>query len=100
MRKLKLNLNELAVDSFEATPFTAGAGTVHAYVTYLNCTPNCESVRICDPTVVGTDLFDDSCNLECTGSCGYTNCAGNCTYGQTNGETCACATAITCAPNC
>lgn len=95
MKKLSLKVESLAVESFEAGAAAYPVGTVQgrAY------TPGCDSIQICKLTVVGSDE-GVTCQLECTGSCGYTYCAGDCTHGQTNGATCACATAISCPGDC
>jgi len=84
MKKLKLELDALRVETFDAGAAAPRAGTVRA----LAYTPSCDSIIECKLTVVET--WDVTCNLECTGSCGYTYCAGDCTHGQTSGQTCAC----------
>ena len=93
MEKLRLDLDRLVVESFDAGG-TLSRGTVQG----LAYTPCCDSIEQCKMTVVGTDV-GITCQLECTGSCGFTYCVADCTHGQTNGQTCGCATAVTCAPN-
>jgi hypothetical protein len=95
MKKLKLEIDALKVDSFDAGSAVPGVGTVRALG---QTSPGCPSQQICPFTVQNDSIFDGSCNLECTGSCGATNCAGDCTHGQTNGATCPCG--MTLAPDC
>lgn len=76
MKKLKLDPEALAVESFAATAVPADVGTVRG----LAYTPACDSLEECKLTVVGTD--DPSCALWCTGSCQNSDCA--------NAQTCTC----------
>jgi len=101
MRKLKLDLDLLAVESFDTLlPGDAGRGTVEAFsfqCLSFNCLPThgptcaascasceftCETCRSCDATCA------DSCN--CTAYCSGYTCGGSC-----SGPTC-----DTCATNC
>ena len=64
MRKMKLDLDVLAVESFEMTADgTVKTGTVHGNA----ATPLCSKFTVC--------AGGDTCQLSCTGSC-YTglNC--------------------------
>lgn len=85
-KKLRLNLDDLTVDSFAAVPmFGANArGTVHGYQSDLdtNCAAGvCNTANPCQTGECGTNY------TECWGSCGsYT--AGLCTYSETCGTTC------------
>jgi len=97
MKKLKLEIDALKVESFEAGAALERGGTVRGHGPV---TPLCDSVRVCAPKEGGGDsAFYGTCDLECTGSCGLTYCPGDCTHGQTLGATCACATYATCAPD-
>jgi hypothetical protein len=87
MHKLKLDLDQLTVDSFDTNPSeSAPRGTVQAfgptridptcYVTCASCIMSC-----------------NTCDLSCGYTCGYT-----CGCGATGGYTCAdpsCATCLT-----
>jgi len=68
--KLKLNLDQLAVDSFDTTRSTAKAGTVFGEqcTCYTNCT--CPGCPTCDASCKGT--CDASCNGTCNASCNGT----------------------------
>lgn len=64
MKKLKLELDALSVESFEADAREGRIGTVAAYDFTLQCG--------------GTDLCTVSCNGTCDASCGGISCAGTC----------------------
>jgi hypothetical protein len=86
--KLKLNLDQLSVDSFDTTKPAAKAGTVFGEqcTCYTNCT--CPGCYTCDASCNGT------CDASCNGTCDA-SCNGTC-Y-----ETCACGTRYdTCRFNC
>ncbi|MET0396458.1 MAG: pinensin family lanthipeptide [Longimicrobiaceae bacterium] len=77
MRKLKLDLDDLEVESFVTTPAVAKGGTVLGYATRIACG-------------VETVDFPQSCDGVCTSyyctdeySCAYTGC-GDCTQVPTN----------------
>ncbi|HEX8693238.1 MAG TPA: hypothetical protein VF746_12500 [Longimicrobium sp.] len=97
MKKLKLDIDALKVDTFEASVTLPQLGTVHGLVAHTS-PDGCGSLDGCPMTVVGSEP-GVTCQLECTGSCGYTYCAFDCPHGQSNGDTCACASAVTCAPD-
>ena len=101
--KLKLNLDQLTVDSFNTSGAEKPKGTVFGEqcTCYTNCT--CPGCPTCDASCNGT--CDASCNGTCDASCnGTCNCAsgntcdlscgatdcgwgytcGNCTALQTN----------------
>ncbi|HKP76871.1 MAG TPA: hypothetical protein VJT67_15180 [Longimicrobiaceae bacterium] len=86
MKKLSLDMEALEVQSFEVGSAPARLGTVQG----MGETAGCDSLRICGPDDPSYVSCEATCDLACTGSCGYTYCAGDCTHGQTNGETCAC----------
>jgi hypothetical protein len=82
MPKLKLSLDTLQVDSFQADPAAAARGTVLG-----------QSV---------TQYADESCFESCNGTCaaagcgsGYASCYGTC-YNSCGGS---CAASCTCPPN-
>lgn len=71
MRKLKLSLEDLQVDSFHATSAASARGTV--------------------PGHNWTQYADESCFESCNGSCNHTcpaSCYGGCGSGATCGGTC------------
>ena len=71
MRKLKLSLESLQVDSFHATDAASARGTV--------------------PGHIWTQYADESCFQSCNGSCNTCNsCYGGCGSGATCGATCGC----------
>jgi hypothetical protein len=86
MKKLKLDLDALEVDSFDPAPVEAGEGTVHAEQLTL---PGCKL-----PSLVHTCL---SCPTNCVtcrhtcftchATCNYLSCLGTC-YGRTCQYTC------------
>jgi hypothetical protein len=60
MKKLKLGIDALKVESFEASGAQDGAGTVQG----LACTPLCNTVRICapnDPSYDPCPVYSDLC---------------------------------------
>lgn len=73
MRKLKLSLDDLQVDSFHATSGSSTRGTV--------------------PGHSWTQYADESCFQSCNGSCNQTcpaSCYGGCGSGATCGASCGC----------
>ena len=102
MKKFKLQLDDLRIDSFSTTPAQAPKGTVFGEqcTCYTNCT--CPGFPTCDASCNGT--CDASCNGTCDGTCDCTgdtmdqSCAGTCgdgcgytepgyaTYGGNNAE--------------
>jgi hypothetical protein len=90
MRKLKLQIDALAVESFDTETTPPAAGTVEGRA----WTPGCDSIRICKP--------DDPSYDPCTGDTGELACTGSCQYSACyNGQTCTCPSSpTTCAPDC
>lgn len=98
MRKLVLNLDSLAVQSFDTTPAGEGArGTVqgrgmgvHEPASHPDCpSPLCVDTPLasCDGSCGRQTYCYESCNGTCE-SCGYT-CAASCgTCGDTCPESC------------
>ncbi len=92
MHKLKLNLEDLSVESFATTPEARHeGGTVFGQqcTCYTQCT--CPGCPTCDASCNGTcggtcgGTCDASCNGTCDGSCDY-SCGDTC-Y-ETCGYTC------------
>lgn len=99
MKKFRLELDDLRIDSFSTTPAQTPKGTVFGEqcTCYTNCT--CPGCPTCDASCNGT--CDASCNgtcdtaccggetdFSCFGSCdgcAYTE-AGYATYGDVNQE--------------
>jgi hypothetical protein len=83
MRKLKLSLDTLQVESFHATVNESARGTVpgHGWTEYAD--------ESCFGTCVGNCTRDGSCNNTCNASC-YGTCAGTCVT---------CANTCDCPPN-
>ena len=83
MNKLKLNLDDLAIDSFQATPETGVRGTALGYATlHFNCTGPSD----CGSCFTTTDASGDrSCEINCTMDGGYTcmdwpSCGQDCAF--------------------
>jgi hypothetical protein len=84
MNKLKLDLEDLSVESFATTPEPrAEGGTVFGQqcTCYTQCT--CPGCPTCDASCNGTcgGTCDASCNGTCGGTCGatcYASCYGTC----------------------
>lgn len=74
MRKLKLEIDALEVESFEASDAQADAGTVQG----LGLTPACNTERICAPT----DPSYDPCPVTST-QCGSDQTWTVCTCADT-----------------
>ena len=91
MKKLKLNLDDLKVESFETVPESLAAkGTVkgaddHTVPGYNTCNLTCQGLPTCDygPTCLGTCPSACTCGSGCFGSC--ITCGGNWTCWQTGG---------------
>jgi len=89
MSKMRLHLDDLAVESFETTPQpTPRRGTVDAYATIRQGT--CP-VRYCEPTDAATCYYtcdDATCAATCANTCPNTcaqtcddpSCANTCAY--------------------
>jgi hypothetical protein len=80
MRKLKLDLEELSVESFSTTPEPhREGGTVFGQqcTCYTQCT--CPGCPTCDASCNGTcgGTCDASCNGTCDATCDF-SCAGDC----------------------
>jgi hypothetical protein len=97
MKKFRLELDDLRIDSFSTTPSQTPTGTVFGEqcTCYTNCT--CPGCPTCDASCNGTcaascngtcdatcdcpgDTMDNSCAGTCGDGCGYTE-AGYATFG-------------------
>jgi len=88
MRKLKLDLDQLAVDSFGTEAPERKSGTIFGEqcTCYTQCT--CPGCPTCDATCNGS--CGATCNASCNGTCDY-SCGGTCGYdcgGTINDATC------------
>jgi len=92
MKKFRLELDDLRIDSFSTTPAQAPKGTVFGEqcTCYTNCT--CPGCPTCDRSCNGTCYA--SCNATCDASCNGT-CDATCVDCGTY-ETCG----YTCDPTC
>lgn len=90
MGKLKLDLNELQVETFDTSPEENEArGTVQGH--YVSgepefCTDFTICIEICPLPTRGTCA---SCGNTCGGTCGH-SCGGTCASCNTCGGTCTC----------
>ena len=93
MRKLRLQLEDLRIDSFDTTPAPKEKGTVFGEqcTCYTQCTcpgcPTCANYVTCDASCNGT------CDASCNGTCGA-SCNGTC------GATCDWTCGFTCGASC
>jgi hypothetical protein len=100
MRKVKLDLHDLQVDTFHTSPMESGPGTVEAYLTTHGChiatspgtcnnsldycTCTCQ-LTLCDQTCV------DTCSFTCAGdSCDNTCHTNVCACNLSDFGTCIC----------
>jgi hypothetical protein len=88
MKKLKLDLDDLRVDSFDTTPAAAAGerGTVHGQYpeTYRGCNTDEETCDSCFGSC------GDTCGYSCNGTCGTCaeSCNGTCNTCYTNCGSC------------
>jgi hypothetical protein len=84
MKKFKLELDDLRIDSFSTTPARQEKGTVFGEqcTCYTNCT--CPGCPTCDASCNGT------CNASCNGCGGtdYYSCGGTCDGSCGGGYSC------------
>jgi hypothetical protein len=91
MKKLKLQLDDLQVDTFQTTAPERPKGTVFGEqcTCYTQCTcpgcPTCANYGTCDASCNGT--CDASCNGTCEATCASCNytCEYTCDYAQCGG---------------
>lgn len=75
MNKLKLQLEELRIDSFDTSPAAKSKGTVFGEqcTCWTQCGQNtCPGCPTCDATCNGT--CDGTCDASCNGTCGGYSC--------------------------
>ncbi|MFA8342997.1 MAG: pinensin family lanthipeptide [Rhodothermaceae bacterium] len=84
MKKIKLNIEQLKVESFRTSKSNKQTGTVAGNGTYT-APPNCEQTEAemcepsdyatnCDATCGHTYCNENSCELSCNGTCGGYTC--------------------------
>ena len=80
MRKLRLDLEHLSVESFDTTRAKPGSGTVYGEqcTCYTACT--CPGCPTCDASCNGT--CGDTCAASCGGTCAGATCAERCATGE------------------
>ena len=85
MKKLKLHLEDLLIDSFTTTPAEKPKGTVFGEqcTCYTQCT--CPGCPTCDASCNGTcnASCNGTCDASCNGTCGascYATCGYSCDY--------------------
>ena len=83
MRKLKLDLHDLQVDTFHTSPMESGRGTVEAYLT----TAGCHIATA--PATCNNSLDYCTCDESCGGTCGFTCVGDTCDY-TCHTDICAC----------
>ncbi|WP_420128326.1 hypothetical protein [Longimicrobium sp.] len=90
--KLKLNLGDLAVDSFDTIRPAPKEGTVFGEqcTCYTQCTcpgcPTCANYNTCDGTCGGT-WGENTCAQTCEDTCGNDNTCNLCAYPPTCQQT-------------
>lgn len=89
MNKLKLAIDDLAVDSFDTTSLAKEKGTVVGAQCTCWTVCTCPGCYTCDATCPQT-CDDNTCAVSCNGTCGDTceSCSPSCW--DTCGRTCLC----------
>ena len=64
MKKMRLDMDSLRVDSFTTVAAGGEKGTVRAYVSMLQCTSLCDTVRTCNPANSCANEF--TCAITCS----------------------------------
>jgi hypothetical protein len=96
MRKLKLELHDLRIDSFTTTPMAREKGTVLGEQCTCDTACSCPGCPTCDVSCTdpcGSCTCWASCNGSCVATCGA-SCYGTCDLSCDEGNTCA----ATCGP--
>jgi hypothetical protein len=88
MKKLRLNLDQLTVDSFDTAAAVVQRGTVRGEEqctcpTACNTNCTCPGCPTCDYTACGQESCNGSCFASCNGSCYFTECGGDTVYDHT-----------------
>ncbi len=97
MKKLKLDLDDLEVESFQTTPDAGDSqeGTVYGYLSFgpgNTCDAGCTGNTACRVCTNHTLCGQNTCGAGCTDhtNCGQNTCAGGCTANTNCGQyTCA-----------
>jgi hypothetical protein len=78
MAKLRLNLDQLDVDSFDTSASATAKGTVFGEqcTCYTNCT--CPGCPTCNHTQCGQQTCENTCDDSCWGSCDDYSCWDTC----------------------
>lgn len=89
MRKLKLQLEDLMVDSFTTEPTRREKGTIFGEQCTCHTACTCPGCPTCDVSCNGTcgGTCNAACNGTCDGSCGGT-CDWACNHTNSEGDTC------------
>jgi hypothetical protein len=96
MAKLKLQLEDLMIDSFDTTPVEKAKGTVFGEqcTCWTQCGQNtCPGCPTCNASCNGTcdaSACNGTCDASCNGTCGGYSCAYTCdwTCEYTCGDSC------------
>ena len=88
MKKFKLQLEDLMIDSFSTTPVRKGKGTVYGEQCTCPTACTCPGCPTCDASCGGTcgATCDASCNGTCDANCGGDTGVYGCVTYQTRGE--------------
>ncbi|HEX8318933.1 hypothetical protein [Longimicrobium sp.] len=89
MKKLRLQLEDLRIDSFSTTPVEKEKGTVFGEQCTCNTACSCPGCPTCDASCNGTCAA--TCDASCNGTCDYScnTCGGSCGAGDSCYQTCA-----------
>ena len=86
MNKLKLQLEDLVIDSFSTTPVRRAKGTVYGEQCTCPTACTCPGCPTCDASCGGT--CGGTCDASCYGSCGDTCDCGTAYDVSCNGYSC------------
>ena len=89
MKKLKLNIEELKVESFNINEKDSQGGIVANHPTpYTGCLETC-GISVCNECLTDGGTCNNTCNNTCANTCGNT-CANTCgnTCGYSVGQIC------------
>jgi hypothetical protein len=96
--KLRLNLDQLTVDSFTTEHTRRQSGTVHGQQCTCPTACTCPGCPTCDASCNGT--CGDTCAASCYGTCGDScDCSGWTCPGYCTGNEATCNNYGTCDPN-
>ena len=91
MKKLRLNLDQLAVDSFDTSAAAAEKGTVFGEQCTCQTQCTCPGCPTCDFSACGQNTCQETCLESCWGSCApeyscWDTCAGQFTCESITGH--------------